>query len=618
MTSFIVILHDADPATSEGRERLKQNLRSQLGLETDRIEAIFASLPVILKEHLEQGDAESYVRVLEKLGATAEALPQASSMNETNPAAATADPLPASADNLAFTEDLPPAAKENAPTSGDYSMEELEDMLAEALAEEVDSDEDELGLTPKPEAAPKPESDGGLDFVLDESLLTGSIGIGSEKKVEATAEEFPDELILAPEPTVTNAPTEFERMLETLPGEQPSEDDDYDLDLSELDQSESLAEYAVEPVVRQPPSVPQVTIPPRAQDDDDSLSVDPEHEDELLRVLEATVQEQPQRSAHLPLHSTASATPPLAAPPVASPLPPPSPPPSHPVLSEHDETPGPHAVAGNSILFASTATIWIGMAVVLIGLAVLLLRPMLMPGFGPEPSVQFTASPEMIEALLKQQEEILRTQSVPSGAKGPSTVARWSAESAAGELTFDLSVLTVNDTPAFMELKLHTPRPAELTAEELVAGVSRPWVERLVASKLRVAEDQEDAAGSIRLSGPGRAYIEDRGYRGRLVVEVTATLDKAADGRLDGSFRAELGDPLKQYPALAEDDQVVYVEHIKEGGFRLFIQAPFRATPVAPSAAEVEPVKGAPEQSNGSAAAKGRSSDPQPEKPARE
>ncbi len=244
MSTFFVILHDAEPADDSGRAHLRENLESKLGLQPDRIEQIFASLPVILKENMKEADADSYIRVLERLGASVEKLPESNNASEEQ------TPESIEENSLASLEeesDINEKAYE-LDLDADYSVEDLEGMLDEVLqttpqaeetkqesastpttldlSEEPDSSDDELSFS---------EMSAGLEFHL--SGETEQLHTGPDKPVTAGESEDGegvgfDDLELAPAPEqleTTSAISEPERTAE----KQAEDDlDAFSLDLS--------------------------------------------------------------------------------------------------------------------------------------------------------------------------------------------------------------------------------------------------------------------------------------------------------------------------------------------------------------------------------------------------
>ncbi len=81
MSDYFVILHDAEPPTKEGRDALKKKLVAVLGVREESINAIFQSLPIVLKKQVRRIDAERYVEALKKLGADVEMLTEDSGDN---------------------------------------------------------------------------------------------------------------------------------------------------------------------------------------------------------------------------------------------------------------------------------------------------------------------------------------------------------------------------------------------------------------------------------------------------------------------------------------------------------------------------------------------------------
>ena len=74
MSEYLVILHDAEPPTNQGRDQLRQELIAKLGISETDVSQMFESLPVILKENVSREHAEDFLKILESMGANVEIL----------------------------------------------------------------------------------------------------------------------------------------------------------------------------------------------------------------------------------------------------------------------------------------------------------------------------------------------------------------------------------------------------------------------------------------------------------------------------------------------------------------------------------------------------------------
>jgi hypothetical protein len=127
MSEYLVILHDAEPPTEQGREHLRKELTAKLGIGEDAVREMFESLPVILKEHVTREHAEDFLRVLETMGANVEILSSATSTGEYQ-AGETALLQVSNMSLESLSLDAPDSGSE-----GNESLEDLENILNSML-----------------------------------------------------------------------------------------------------------------------------------------------------------------------------------------------------------------------------------------------------------------------------------------------------------------------------------------------------------------------------------------------------------------------------------------------------------------------------------------------------
>ncbi len=595
MSTFFVILHDADPANEEGRERLRENLESKLGLRPERIAQIFSSLPVILKEQMKEADADSYVRVLERLGASVEKLPENSSASTVveQSSLAAESVVEESAEEASSSSDA-----YELDMNADYSLEDLEGILDQALAAdgEDSSGKDSSG-----------EDSSELEFSFTET--TDSIHTGPDKPVEQN--DLPDDvdefagLELAPEPQVEESKLDQQLMTELSDSTASAEEEGATLEVSTpdtnvLDDAKNASEFvsAAETLSNLSKSFEEDT----ELDDGESL------ENELLARLESgeaeenrisaeelgeelngelkapaeeapkseseqeAVKEDAKQLSDSQIQRTSSS--------------------SGSTLSESASNQLAQAGAENepeesaAAQLISRATVWVGVAVVVLGLATLVLKPEFLTGATEnEGSVRFDPAPGMLEALLKQQAEILGRSSADAGSLKSETpapqVRRWAAVVNVGEADFSYSanLLTVNTSPAFMQFEASTRKPEELTAEELVAGVSRPWLQKISAPNIKIDTTAESDPENMTafLEGSARGYLSDRGHRGRVLLQVKAKLSLAKDAQVKGFIELRHGNVSEKLKEHKGDDTVFYVARADTESFLVLIRAPITA-----------------------------------------
>jgi len=75
MSRFTLILHDAKDPSEQGRQALKALLHTKLKLPVQSLDEMFQTLPVIIKQDLDENQANNYLNVFDKLGAMVELLP---------------------------------------------------------------------------------------------------------------------------------------------------------------------------------------------------------------------------------------------------------------------------------------------------------------------------------------------------------------------------------------------------------------------------------------------------------------------------------------------------------------------------------------------------------------
>lgn len=611
MSTFFVILHDAEPASDDGRAFLRENLQSKLGLQPERIEQIFESLPVILKENMEEADADSYVRVLERLGASVEKLPE-NSESSIETSAETEELSPPQSDEL---EGEDTAKAYELDLDADYSVEDLESMLDEVLessdfdepaestqtqaaldvTEPVTEDDDELSFA---------EMSAGLEFHL--SGETEELHTGADKPVASNEAELADsafsDLELAPVPEqleTTEAPQELDSP------EHSSEEVEFDYSLNlpsgapeqaaEKDENSFLTSEAEEF------NSAEETLSTLSKEFDfDGLDSDnsenraeeelPEEdfEDALIARLESGVEEENRISADsLEEESQAAEVESDIGLPQSDALEEEAPSRSDLEIPPKKSIQRPKAeleddVENKTAQLVSRATVWVGVVVLLLGTATLVFMPELLTGESEsEQEAAYDPAPGMIEALLKQQAEILGKvkSSAASGEQGEAKpeVREWRVgkESTSADFRFTANILTVDQTPAFLQLEATTKKPAPLSAEELVDGVSRPWLHKINAPNIKI--EQGSLPSQKRLFGSARGYIDDRGHRGRLLLEVEVEFKDIGSDSLEGILELRHGNIREKLEESEGMKKVHYVGRANSESFAVLIRAPFTA-----------------------------------------
>jgi hypothetical protein len=134
MSKYLVILHDAQESSQAGRAELKLRIVDRLQVSQKTVEALFQSLPVIIRRDLEKNAADRYCRVLEGLGAVVEVMEQVVPVESLPEEQLLSPEAPgAVADNIPPSSPLT-ADDDEAELALNEEIDELEHMLDDALA----------------------------------------------------------------------------------------------------------------------------------------------------------------------------------------------------------------------------------------------------------------------------------------------------------------------------------------------------------------------------------------------------------------------------------------------------------------------------------------------------
>ncbi len=199
MSKFTLILHDAQDPSEQGRQALKNQLHSKLNLPVEALEEMFSTLPVIIKQDLNQDQANSYLDVFQKLGAMVELLPDPEELNR-----------------LAFEESTQPEQQKQQPeqqATENFQTQEIQSSQAqnfqEFSVETIDSNPDDdwdtlnealgLGLEAEPEVLATNSEVASLSAEPDESIVNPHFAAELATQQLASKLEAQQEIPASPE-----------------------------------------------------------------------------------------------------------------------------------------------------------------------------------------------------------------------------------------------------------------------------------------------------------------------------------------------------------------------------------------------------------------------------------
>lgn len=597
MSGYLVILHDAEPASDEGRATLKRELIEKLGIGTGAVEKMFSSLPVILKEDISRQHAEDYLRVLEALGANVEILSNSNDSDDSDeesseqdftesPDASTREAV-SEASRVELDDYVQAASTEDDDSLGnpeDHSLEDLEGMLDDMLGPPpgTSADSSESSADIDPLMAALAEASAEKPFSVEDSF----IDLTTADSAEASAGDGAALLATTKEPAKPSVSEgaqsveDLEALLNNALQDKEAQDSESDGDgmasleaelnkaLVEVERAErnTAAEPAAEtgsPTLKAPATSLSLELeesdeskPTRSNIDFDAnldssngSSTSSEAQDEFRgdvfdlsndsiqavaasldtpdkadKPVAASDSEAADASADFDAYEKASAeaetTPvdPMATGNFAF-----SKKPAKKEIEEGSEAAAPEADENEEVQIQVVAPWYvnrqllitrIGLGVILLLLVIVLARPELV--FRPEPSsVRF--DPAQVQALLLAAQS--QAANLENGNKPQVAVAKemiWTGSTNSNGLLSEGRITTKGDRVLNIEFELSTPRPPELTPEELVEGVERPWLRKVQASGVKVSEKVERVEGDSETPTTiliaetiARAYVDD-------------------------------------------------------------------------------------------------------------
>lgn len=478
---FLLILHDAKDGTEAGRAALRARLSTLLHLSPEALNAIFATLPVIIQYDLSADLAERSVELFESVGAEVEAL-------EGHPGRAL--PAPGQA-GLAI-------------------LESPEVKLALALLLERPSAHASK-TAPSPAIAPLTLNDDtgvdDLERLLDDALLE------TEPVLDVSATDNNEPLGVSIE--------ELTRMLEAEeslpPPNQNASSNAFELSLDEpsgvsrpdvystlLD--EPVAALSPEPTMSESPPEPEAP-PASSMAEDETVNLP-----ELRTAFLATIP--PQDSPHLPQPFAFGA-------------------PSDTEVDEdeeeeeEDDRPPWRGIPKNRQLVFGTAIVAVFMLV--LGVYRFLL-------VSNEESITLTLTPEALNALLKEQRSILDRSN--EGSELPKNRFSWTGENNQGSISSRVTLLEQNGVPISVDLSIRQTAAGKRSLKEIADGVPPPvWIRLCVAQNMVVSAGE--APGALLFHGTAKAYLSDEERNARAVVNVNGKMWREAD-RYVGSWALTL------------------------------------------------------------------------------
>lgn len=492
---FLLILHDAKDGTESGRAELRAKLSSLLHLSPSALNAVFNSLPVIIKYDLSAEQSERFVQFFESVGAEVEALeghPGRSLPAPGQPELAILE-SPEVKFALAMLLDGPPDRKEPAQAPAtietltlneDAGVEDLERLLDDALL----------------------ETDDTIDVSVDDSKSVTSEPLGVSLEELTRMLEMEDAL---PPPSATPvAPPANESMSLAFDEETSAERPDVRSIL--LDEP---VEKLESPISAPPPERPIEAAEPRPSSEQKSVEADPVHLPQLRKGPDTPPP--PQESPHLPQPFAFGAPPPIDADDE-----------EEEEDDDEDEDPNWYAIPKNRQLFFGAAIVAVFM--LLLGVNKYLLS-------STEEMITLTLTPEALNALLKEQRSILDRS---GGEEVPKNRFSWSGEATQDRTSSRITLIEQNGVPISVDLTIRQQEAPKRSLKEVADGVPPPvWIRLCLAQNLQVSAGEEP--GTVLFHGQAKAYFSDEERNARAVVAVKGKVWREYD-RYVGSWNISL------------------------------------------------------------------------------
>ncbi len=627
MQLFFVILHDAVPPTPEGRASLSGKLVERLKLDPAAVEQIFKTLPVIIRRNISQEDAEKYVRLLESLGASAEALPEvelASNAGDGSSSAATVQtesappanaPKPDETDSddlsLSFDDQEEPHGEET-----QFSLPETPDMGEDDFS--LDFSDKEAAEDPFSEASdttapfaddgPGFDDDGGASFEdavagasdfsfpsddkpfdLESGGLSFSDAPPSEASTEQSespefdfiGEDTPSEIPETSEPEQVAGPTAESDPLDfSIPftGDPPPPGEIWDQGISEHTVQADAQENVPAEASAEPPTF-EYSNEPNAHAETESGFREPEDSRPASDVGFSPIADIAEESNPSGSNRLTSAM-------------------SDAAFGSADD--GDHEGSdstepfddvnisdelGNTDDEQGVPLVKLVGGFLVVGAALLFGLNALFPGPEEEMAeVTPSVDQEQIASMLKAQKEILSKKPDPAESQDPQedVITDWSGELQENGVYTRVSLVTVNGSVAGMAIEIKTDDVGPPSDEEVMSGKYQPWLKRFYAKAVAPVPASETPDGSRRrLRGKGRAYLVYGLTRERAIFEILVSAPEAEDGEpLEGVWLIEEGE--------LPDGEENILRRQGENSYAIRLSGRFSALPVvkAPQKAE--------------------------------
>jgi hypothetical protein len=216
----------------------------------------------------------------------------------------------------------------------------------------------------------------------------------------------------------------------------------------------------------------------------------------------------------------------------------------------------------------------------LIGLLLLLFALLLVYFLIPsaeERAQRYKPTKEEVLALLKKQDEILGKKTDNEESAGQKVeLRRFAGKIEEGVLTIETKAQAEGERITLLELNIQSEPAKALSPQEIVEGLSRPWLADFTA-KLKPASGQMEPKQQLaplaqRLQGNGRCYIRDSDGRFRTVASVQVDIPAQEEpSKLQGRWTITKGEKEPQ------GDSPTRIERINRNDFLMRLSGNFTA-----------------------------------------